>query len=136
MDKVLESFIKRCKQRMEELKINQVDLAKRLGVPQPAVSHYLKGHRKPTSESIARYAEALECSPAFLVDTQDDISRMRNPSPEELAAIVLEKLLPEGERKDAALLLLNCDEDTFKGMIGGLRPFLKLASKSKNISAG
>jgi transcriptional regulator with XRE-family HTH domain len=135
-----EIFRKRSRQRMEELGINVNELAARLEEPQSNVSMYLTGKRNPKWEKIEKWAtKALECDPYWLsgrTKPDGESVRLRELTEYEIAAKMLGKYLPEGERREAALLLLSCDENTFNGVVGGLRPFIKLARKAKNVSAG
>lgn len=61
------------KQRRLELKLTQTDLAKRVGVANKAsISRVESGKEDLTSERVRRYAEALSCSPAYLMGWEED----------------------------------------------------------------
>lgn len=53
--------------RRKKLGLTQADLAERLGVRQPYVSALESGTRKPTLDTIARLAEALNTTPDALL---------------------------------------------------------------------
>jgi transcriptional regulator with XRE-family HTH domain len=132
------TFIKHARQRLDELGIGVNELSLRLGVAQSNVSMYLNGKRNPKWETVLKYAEALSCDPQWLLGqaSNEEPPRLREPDKFEIAYRLISDYLPAGDRKDAALLLLSCDDETLQGVLGGLRPFLKKARKAENLSSG
>ena len=53
------------------LRINQAELARRVGIAQSYISMLENGERPLTDELLQRIAAALECKPEFLRDIQD-----------------------------------------------------------------
>ena len=63
----------RIKQRRLELGLTQEELAKRIGnKTRAAVCRVEKDKEDLTSERIRKYADALECTPAFLVGWEEE----------------------------------------------------------------
>lgn len=60
-------FRRQVKRRLIALHIDQRELARRIDMNESTVSRYLQGHREPTLRVISLMADALECSPAYLV---------------------------------------------------------------------
>lgn len=65
-------FAENMKARRTELKMTQVDLSKRSGVPQSTISAVERGARVPTSETMLLLAKGLRCSVDFLLSGDDD----------------------------------------------------------------
>lgn len=62
----------RIRQRRKELNLTQDELAKRMGYSsRTAISNVEKGGEDLTSTRIKKYAEALDCSPAYLMGWSD-----------------------------------------------------------------
>ena len=62
------TFAENMKARREELKMTQVSLSKRSGVPQSTISAVERGSRIPTSETMRLLAKGLRCSVDFLLN--------------------------------------------------------------------
>lgn len=62
----MEPWLTRMKQRLDELKLRQEDLAQRIGITRSAVCHYLSGRRVPALKQMEKIAVALECEPVWL----------------------------------------------------------------------
>lgn len=60
------AFAENMKARRKELKMTQVALSKKSGVPQSTVSAVERGDRIPTMETIQMIAKGLRCSVDFL----------------------------------------------------------------------
>jgi transcriptional regulator with XRE-family HTH domain len=60
-------FRRNVTRRMEELGINQVDLAEKLGVTKASVNHVLTGYRHPGLKTLDSFARVLRCEPADLL---------------------------------------------------------------------
>jgi len=58
------------RKRRMELGLTQVDLAERLGITQTYLSDVEQGKRTPRTPRLAKFAEALEVNPTYLVDPQ------------------------------------------------------------------
>lgn len=65
--KLAHAFTQNVRHRMADLGINQVELARRLGVGESFVSQMLSGHRRPGLESLDSFAQALEMEAADLI---------------------------------------------------------------------
>lgn len=61
-------FAENMKARRQELKMSQVSLSKRSGVPQSTVSAVERGIRIPTSETMMLLAKGLRCSVDYLLN--------------------------------------------------------------------
>lgn len=66
-------FAKRIRQRIVALHIDQRELARRAGLTEATISKYIKCHRKPTYDNVIRIAQALECSPGYLIDIDEPL---------------------------------------------------------------
>lgn len=66
MDREEADFANRLRALMEKQGITQADLAKKVGIGQPAVSMMLNRACRPQRKTIARFAEALGVSPDML----------------------------------------------------------------------
>jgi|SRR5215472_542061 len=65
-------LVERANQRMNDLKLSQVDVVKRSGISQPRVSQILRGHSNGlTLGVVLGLARALECSLEYLVGLSD-----------------------------------------------------------------
>ncbi len=62
------AFAENMKARRKELKMTQVSLSERSGVPQSTVSAVERGARVPTSETMQLLAKGLRCSVDFLLN--------------------------------------------------------------------
>lgn len=69
-------FSRRVRERRKELGLTQVDLAEKLGLPQPVVAYIeAEDHKSsPGMDMIARVAEALQTSPSALLSTESSFS--------------------------------------------------------------
>ena len=71
----------RIKQRRIELGLSQEELAKRLGNKSRAsVCTVEKDKEDMTTDRVRKYAEALECTPAYLMGWEDEKSESTNES--------------------------------------------------------
>lgn len=66
-------FSKRIKIRLRTLHIDQRELARRSGLTDVTISRYVKCYRKPTYDNVVRIAQALECSPGYLIDIDEPL---------------------------------------------------------------
>lgn len=65
----------RIKERREELELSQEDLAKRLGLRgRSSVSKAEKSGDAMTTKTINAYANALRCSPAYLLGFEEELT--------------------------------------------------------------
>lgn len=67
-DDLAEVFRANVRRRMEQLGVTQAELAERMGVTRPFVSHMLTGYRNPGLESLERFAAALDVKACRLID--------------------------------------------------------------------
>jgi DNA-binding XRE family transcriptional regulator len=58
---------KNIRRRRTELRLTQVELSKRLGITQGALSDVENGRRSPGLETLAKFSEALEVPPSYLL---------------------------------------------------------------------
>ena len=64
-------FAKRIKQRINRLNIDQRELARRADISEVTLSRYIRCRRKPTIDIVKKLAQALECEPSDLIDTDE-----------------------------------------------------------------
>lgn len=108
--KPAELFAKNAKRRLEELKISQGELARRLGVTRPMVSDYLRGQRSPGVTVLQAWAEALGCTVSDLLEGSPAPPVVtRAPSPAEMLMAILERFEIDETRKDICLFALSTD---------------------------
>lgn len=62
-----ETFLVNVRRRMAELKINQREVAKRLGISDASVSQLLNAQFQPSPKVIEKVAKALRCNWLYLV---------------------------------------------------------------------
>jgi transcriptional regulator with XRE-family HTH domain len=55
------------RRRRTELRLTQVDLSRRLGITQGAISDLENGKRSPLMGTVAKVAEILEVPPSYLL---------------------------------------------------------------------
>ncbi len=123
-------FIERVKTRMAEKHWSQRDLAERLGVQPPMISHYLKGNRAPNLEGLLKWADALEVSPGWLIDEQS-VNESREPSPEDIVKVIAERFIENKSRLAIVGLALNADPELLETLTDAVRPFLDRNDKAK-----
>ncbi|WP_026525090.1 helix-turn-helix domain-containing protein [Butyrivibrio sp. MB2005] len=58
----------RIREMLEQKNITQKDLAKKAGITEAAMSHYIKGDRVPRSTVLTKIAIALDTTPEFLLE--------------------------------------------------------------------
>jgi plasmid maintenance system antidote protein VapI len=75
MSSALESLIKSVRDKLHELRIDQVELAARMDMPKQQLSDILSARRDFRISTVDRLAEALNCSPAELLMTPQDRSK-------------------------------------------------------------
>lgn len=66
-EKTSDLFPARLKAARELRKINQADLAIRVGLPPTSISHFESGSRKPSFDNLRRLAESLDVTADFLL---------------------------------------------------------------------
>lgn len=66
-------FSKRIRCRLNILHIDQRELSRRTNLSEAAISNYIKCRRKPTYDIVVRIAQALECSPGYLIDIDEPL---------------------------------------------------------------
>ncbi len=67
-DNLAEVFRDNVRRRMDQLGVTQAELAERMGVTRPFISHMLTGHRNPGLESLQNFADALDTTAAKLLE--------------------------------------------------------------------
>ena len=92
----------RIRGRMEALKLNQSELARRVGVTQGAISQLVKGDSQG-SKHLHRIARELGTTPAYLAgDTDDpdaDAPDLPDLSPDEAKVVEIMRQLPKEDRE-------------------------------------
>lgn len=121
----------RIKQRRNELRLTQEELAKRLGNKSRAsVCTVEKDKEDLTTDRIVKYAKALECSPAYLMgwasdakSTEADPIEIKVPRPKTLSIVDPDEIeLIEAYRsqipaiRNAARRVLGLKEDGGSGL--------------------
>lgn len=76
MNKIINSdiLVDRIKKKMDELKINQSQLAKNAGITPAALSQILSKDRTPSSEVLVKLSRALQVSVDYLVGQAEDVN--------------------------------------------------------------
>jgi len=76
MEKVIDlgMVVERIRQKMEELKINQAQLAKNAGITAAALSQILSKDRTPSSEVLVKLSKALGVSVDYLVGQSNEVT--------------------------------------------------------------
>ena len=67
-----ELFPARLRAARELRKINQSDLAEKIGLPATSISHFEAGSRKPSFDNLRRIAENLNVTADFLLGRVDE----------------------------------------------------------------
>lgn len=67
----MESTGKRISELLKERKMTQKQLAGRIGVTESALSHYIKGDRIPSGDTLANIACALNTTANYLLGKED-----------------------------------------------------------------
>ena len=79
---------------MDNAGMNQADLAKKTGVSQGTLTHYLHGHYLPKQARVAVLASALNVSPSWLWGVDDSA-----PAPEDGLVALFQSLSPERQKE-------------------------------------
>lgn len=106
-------FAKRVRARMVELKLTQVELAKRLGVAQPTIARTLTQRITPRSDTLMRWAAALETTPQWLLGTEDDSPEPlppREPDEVDVILFILKGMKLDPKRRRVIELALVADD--------------------------
>lgn len=64
-------FIKRVRERMHILHIDQRELARRANISEVTISRYINGTRIPRIDILVKIAQALECRPGDLINIDE-----------------------------------------------------------------
>ena len=64
-------FSERLKKLRKDAGLTQVDVAKKLGISQPAYASWERGVKKPTQENLVKISQILNVSIDFLVGNSD-----------------------------------------------------------------
>ena len=125
-----ESVRNRIEMQLRLKKMNQKDLAERLGVTEVTVSRWLSGERDPSIETLNRIAEALDTTTSYFFIT-DDWQTEKNPAEEKngistglkvtfgvilglVIAAVAAGLLSKDEKEQLVDILKKDDAQNFK----------------------
>lgn len=139
MSKRADLLKQRIKKRMAELKWDQADLAKALNTQQSAISRYLSGHHVPRLDFLERIAEALSVSPESLIALEGTPTPVvvREPTPEEVAVLVIDGLKIERRRADLVKMILTLEDPlALESLEVAALPFKKVAANKKKPSVG
>lgn len=92
-------FAKRLRERRQEQKLTQTELASRAGLTGSAISQFESGDRDPSFSSLVKIAHALEVSPSYLSGLEE-----YDVEPEIRAFYREHKELSDKDRKTLQLL--------------------------------
>lgn len=67
-------FSERLKKLRKQAQLTQVDVAKKLGISQPAYASWERGVKKPTQENLVKIAQVLNVSVDYLVGNSEEKS--------------------------------------------------------------
>lgn len=135
--KLAEIFTKRLKHRMIELDLDQKSLAERMHLQQPRISRYLGGKNEPSFDVIESFSSALEVSPTWLLSEEDTPIRevpSTPPTEEQIASLILGKMLSNGDRKRLAQFILTCREEELESALIAIDPIMDQAREIKSSS--
>ena len=65
-------FSERLKKLRKQAQLTQVDVAKKLGISQPAYASWEHGVKKPTQENLVKIAQVLNVSVDYLVGNSEE----------------------------------------------------------------
>lgn len=88
-------FGKRLANARKEIGLNQEQLASRLGVTPQAVSKWERGSGYPDIEMLYYLCEILECSSDYLINREENSTKVTEDNDREKAAKLLDKVLAE-----------------------------------------
>ncbi|WP_249553779.1 helix-turn-helix transcriptional regulator [Shewanella sp. 10B] len=71
----MKTFNNRVKSRRDELGLTQIQLAKKVGVSGVTISQWESGDYSPKGKNLYKLADALECSPDFLIFGEEKQSK-------------------------------------------------------------
>lgn len=75
----MNSFSVKLKTAMDEKQINQSDLSTLTGMSKASISQYLSGKNEPSKKNIAKIAEALKVTEAWLMGVDDEDQPVQQP---------------------------------------------------------
>ena len=92
------SFSEGMQRRRKELRISQMELVKRSGVPQSTISAVESGIRVPTEDTMAMIASGLGCTVGYLlgeVDAKENATGHKADGTESEMLMLFRQLSPE-----------------------------------------
>ncbi|SDF77619.1 XRE family transcriptional regulator [Sporomusa acidovorans] len=104
------NFSIRLKTAMDEKQINQSDLSALTGMSKASISQYLSGKNEPSKKNIAKIAEALKVTEAWLMGLDEEHQPVQQP---------VKKLTVE----EAARIMGKSDKFVRLGLQQGVLPF-------------
>jgi transcriptional regulator with XRE-family HTH domain len=87
MSSLANLFVKNARSRMAELKINQAELGRRLGVSSATVSTIFSLKNTPTLDTVERWADAMQTTASELLLDRLGEEREESPSDQKLRLI-------------------------------------------------
>ncbi len=67
----LEKIRKRVAEAIKQSGLTQTELARRLGIGQQTISHYVKGDKMPALDTFANLCAVLDVDPAYILCIKD-----------------------------------------------------------------
>lgn len=67
----LEKIRKRVAEAIKQSGLTQTELARRLGIGQQTISHYVKGDKMPALDTFANLCAVLDIDPAYILCIKD-----------------------------------------------------------------
>ncbi len=67
----LEKIRKRVAEAIKQSGLTQTELARRLGIRQQTISHYVKGDKMPALDTFANLCAVLDVDPAYILCIKD-----------------------------------------------------------------
>ena len=68
----LEQIQKNLAEAINTSKITQSELARRLNISQSNISHYIKGNKMPSLDTLANLCKIIDVSPAYILCYEDE----------------------------------------------------------------
>ena len=110
----------RIKARRKELNLSQTELASRLGYKtKVAISNVENDKEDLTSTRIRKFAQALDCTPAYLMGWEET----KNPEFAPDNAVTLAKVAKDLDMMDALKVYLSLPDDKKKYIITLIKSF-------------
>ena len=84
---------KRLKERRKILKLNQEDVAEKLGITRQGYGHYETGRNEPDNETLSKLSNILQCTSDYLLGRSDHPHYTAKEQEEKLDQDLFKKLV-------------------------------------------